>query len=210
MGFAESVPWLSDFARRAGLRYEPDADERWFRAWEPFATLRVPVHYTHALHATTTDGYASISIARMAVTVKHWGTQMPSETEVRAWVAIVQDARIDSVIQPSTGAVAVTSDRGSPFAEPLDLVTLPRQRTGDPAFDAVFASFAKVSLSERPSPISKSLRKLLLSWGVPVHAELRPGGFVLCAPLLPADPASVSWLVTASGIFGEKASKAER
>ena len=208
MGFAESVPWLQDFAARAGLRYEPDADERWFRAWEPFATLRVPLHYTHALHATSADGFASISIARMAVTLQAMQpTGNVKEAEYRSWIAIVQDTRMDALVLD--GAIALTSDRGSAFAEPWDTIALPRRTTADPPFDNVFASFSKSALSSRPKPVSRSLRKLLLSWGIPVHAELRAGGFVLCPPLLPADPASVSWLLTAAGIFGDKASKVE-
>lgn len=209
MGYAESVPWLQDFAARAGLRYEPDADERWFRAWEPFATLRVPIHYTHALHATSQDGFASISMARMAVPVRAMQpTGNVAETEFRSWVAIVQDARMEALIAPDS-AVALTSDRGSPVAEPWDTIALPRRTVGDPAFDQVFASFSKVALDQRPKPVSRSLRKLLLSWGVPVHVELRAGGFILCPPLLPADPATISWLLTACGILGTKASKVE-
>lgn len=212
MGYAESVPWLQDFASRAGVRYEPDADERWFRAWEPFATLRVPLHYTHALHATSPDGYASISIARMAVPVRAMQpTGNIADTEFRAWVAIVQDTRMDALLPqgPDAGAIALTCDRGSPVAEPWETIALPRQRTADPTFDNVFASFSKGALDVRPKPVSRSLRKLLLSWGMPLHAELRAGGFVLCPPLLPADPASVSWLLTACGIFGSKACKIE-
>ena len=207
MGFAEPVPWLHEFASRTGLRYEPDADERWFRAWEPFATLRVPVHYTHALHTTSPDGHSSISIARMGVSVKaHSPTGAGIiDTEMRSWVAIVQDARMSALVED--GPVAVTSDRGSAFSETWDLISLPRRTTGDAPFDAVFASFSK---SPHPSKsLSKSLRKLLMSWRAPVHAEVRAGGFVLCPPLLAADPASLSWLLTAAGIFGNKATKAE-
>ena len=207
MGFAEPVPWLHDFAARAGLRYEPDADERWFRAWEPFATLRVPVHYTHALHTTSPDGHSSISIARMGLTIRaHSPTGAGLvDTEMRAWVAIVQDARMSALV--ADGPVAVTSDRGSAFSETWDLISLPRRMTGDGPFDQVFATFSKTA--DTSKAISKSLRKLLLSWRAPVHAEVRAGGFVLCPTLLPADPASVSWLLTAAGIFGNKATKPE-
>jgi hypothetical protein len=56
------LPWISHFAAIKGFRYEPDADERWLRVWEPFATLKVPIRYDHALSATGAIG----SISRIA------------------------------------------------------------------------------------------------------------------------------------------------
>ena len=124
--------WIDTFARSRGLRYEPEADERWLRAWEPYTTLKVPFRYEHALHAT--GGSGSISIARAVLEVPSpvvTPHALPAY-EVGSWIAIVQDVRIKA-------RAAVTSDFGSPFAEPLDLVTMPRLATGDAAFDAVFA-----------------------------------------------------------------------
>ena len=48
--------WIDAIARQRGLRYEPDADERWLRAWEPYTTLKVPFRYEHALSATGGSG----------------------------------------------------------------------------------------------------------------------------------------------------------
>ena len=62
----------------------------------------------------------------------------PAPTEIGTWIAIVQDVRIDA-------KAATTSDFGGTFGEALDLVTMPRRPTGDPAFDHVFASFAESS-----------------------------------------------------------------
>ena len=57
--------WMEAFASARGFRYEPEADERWMRAWEPYATLRVPLRYEHALQATGEVG--SITIARVVI-----------------------------------------------------------------------------------------------------------------------------------------------
>jgi hypothetical protein len=188
-----SVPWLAAFAAQRGLRYEPEADERWLRAWEPFSTIRVPVRYEHALHATGAAG--SVSVARAVVDVP--GT--PAPVELGTWIVIAQDPRL-------LARAATTSDAGGVFGEPLDLVPLPRLQTGDPDFDHVFASFAPdaPSLAEAITP---SVRKLLRGWRIPVHAEIRPGGFVLAPVAVAPDPAGLSWLLDAVALFGAKACK---
>lgn len=185
------VPWLTAFAAQRGLRYEPEADERWLRAWEPFTTVRVPIRYEHALHATGTSG--SVSVARAVVEVPG------SVTEAATWIAIAQDERL-------LARAAVTSDLGGIFGEPLDIVPLPRLRTGDSAFDHVFAAFA-ADPSALADAITPSVRKLLLGWRIPVHAEVRPGGFVLAPVSVTPDAAGLAWLLDAVGLFGAKARK---
>jgi hypothetical protein len=178
------VPWLAAWAGRAGFRYAPDPDERWMRAWEPYATLRVPVRYQHALESTGDVG--SLSIARFVV-----------DAGASAWIAIAQDARVGST-------AALSSDGRSPMAEPGNLVTLPRRASGDPAFDQVFASFAPTP-EDLQAAANDRVRRLALSWRTPVHIELRPGGFVLAPVALGADERSLAWLVTAVHALGERA-----
>jgi hypothetical protein len=192
--------WIEAFAQQRGLRYEPDADERWLRAWEPYTTLKVPFRYEHALHAT--GGGGSISIARavleMPAPPSPGRTSLPAP-EVGTWIAIVQDVRIQA-------KTAVTSDFGSVFAESLDLISMPRMPTGDPAFDHVFASYAP-DAKALAGGITPSVRKLLLGWRVPVHAETRPGGFILAPVTLTADDRGLAWMLDAVHLFGEKATK---
>jgi hypothetical protein len=188
------LPWIDAFARQHGLRYEPDADERWLRAWEPYTTLKTPLRYEHALHATGSIG--SVSIAR-AVVANPGASGL--ESEVATWVAIVQDTRIQA-------KAAVTNDFGSPFAEPLELVSMPRLPSQDAAFDYVFASFAG-SPDELERAMTPSLRKLLLSWRTPLHAETRPGGFVVVPIALTPDPRGLAWMFEAVRFFGEKATR---
>lgn len=184
------VPWIEAFARERGLRYEPDADERWFRAWEPFATLRVALRYEHALSAT--GGASSVSVARIVV------ERTPS-SEVGSWIAIVQDERLSA-------KAATTNDFTGVFGEPLDLVAPARRPTKDAVFDHVFASFSETpeALEEALTP---SLRRLLFSWRTPVHAEIRPGGFVVAPVTLSADDVGLRWLFSALPLFREKATK---
>jgi len=190
--------WIDAFARSRGLRYEPDADERWLRAWEPYTTLKVPFRYEHALHAT--GGTGSISIARAVLEVPAPRSSQPMPAyEVGSWIAIVQDVRIKV-------KSAVTSDFGSPFAETLDLVSMPRLATGDGAFDNVFASFAATA-EDLAIGITPSVRRLLLSWRVPVHAETRVGGFILAPVSLRPDERGLAWMLDAVHLFGEKATK---
>ena len=196
------VRWLSDYAARKGLRYSPEADERWLRAWEPYATLRVPIRYEHVLEATGDVG--SLSIARFVVVMDPPpqaapppGADPPPPPEASAWIAIAQDMRVK-------GHAAVTSDPARVFGEGLDLVTMPRKVTGDPAFDAVFASFAP-SDEELADAITPGVRRLALSWRTPVHIEVKVGGFVIAPVALRADPESLSWLVRAVHAFGAKA-----
>jgi hypothetical protein len=179
-----SVPWLVDYAARKGFRYTPEADERWMRAWEPYATLRVPVRYEHVLDSTGDVG--SLTIARLVV------AEGPS-----AWIAIAQDMRIQ-------GRAAFTNDRSREFAEPWELVTIPRRATRDDAFDRAFAAFAPGD-EELAQAITPRVRRLALSWQTPVHVEVRPGGFVVAPVALRADPSSLSWLVRAVGALGERA-----
>jgi hypothetical protein len=191
--------WISAFAQQRGLRYEPEADERWLRAWEPYTTLKVPFRYEHALHATGANG--SISIARAVLEMPSPPTPAPAPAaEVGTWIAIVQDVRIKT-------KAAASSDFGSIFAEALDLVTMPRIPTGDAAFDYVFASFAATN-DDLAIAITPSLRRLLLSWRVPVHAETRAGGFILAPVSLSADDRGLAWMLDAVHLFGEKATKA--
>jgi len=179
-----TVPWLAAWAGRAGFRYAPEPDERWMRAWEPYATLRVPLRYEHALEATGEVG--SLSIARLV-----------AETGLTAWIAIAQDVRVKA-------HAALSSDRGSAFAEPAELVPLPRRATGDPLFDRAFASFAPGD-ADLAAAANDRVRRLALSWQTPVHVELRPGGFVVAPVALGADEGSLTWLVRAVHALGERA-----
>ncbi len=180
------------------FRYEADADERWIRAWEPFTTLRIPMRYEHQLMAT--GGVGSLTIARMINVVDAPGPGGPvRSTEIASWIAITQDERLK-------GHLAVTSDLTGPFAEPLDLVTMKRRASGDAWFDQAFATFAPQP-SDVTETLTPSLRKLLLSWRIPIHAEIRPGGFVLVPVALGADAQSLNWFTDAAHVFGEKATK---
>ncbi len=191
--------WIEAFAYARGLRYEAVADERWLRAWEPYTTIKVPFRYEHALHATGTHGSLSIARAVLELPPHPMAGPQGRPSEVGTWIAIVQDVRIAS-------QAATTSDFGSPFAEPLELVTMPRRATGDAAFDHVFASFAK-SDEELHKAITPSVRKLLASWRAPAHAEIRPGGFVLAPVSAPPDDKGLLWMLQAVHLFGEKATK---
>lgn len=189
---------MDAFARARGLRYEPDADERWLRVWEPYSTVRVPLRYEHALLATGSIG--SISIARAVIEVPSPPSPHPmAPVEYGTWIAIVQDERIVT-------RAAVTSDFGSVFAEPLDSISMTRLPSGDPAFDHVFASFAS-GADDLAKAITPSLRKLLLGWRVPIHAETRQGGFVLVPVSVGPDERGLAWMMEAVTLFGEKATK---
>jgi hypothetical protein len=193
----EHLPWLPAFAAQRGLRYEADADDRWIRAWEPYTTLRVAIGYAHALSSTGRGG--SMTLARMEVPTPY--PLPPPQTGTAsafAWVAIVQDERIDR-------RLAVSNDTGV-LAESRDVIAMPLQTTGDPAFDRTFATFAS-SKGDVSHALTPSLRRLLASWNVPLHVELRPGGFVVSPVALKADAASLSWFLDVLPIFGEKASK---
>lgn len=192
------IYWIEQFASQRGLRYEADADERWLRAWEPYTTLKVPIRYEHALLAT--GGTGSLSIARAVVELAPLpppALQQPRE--VGTWIAIVQDVRMSA-------KAATTSDFGGVFGESLELASMVRRQSGDPAFDHVFASFAESS-DEIAKALTPSIRKLLLGWRVPVHAEMRPGGFVLAPVSLSADERGLAWMLNAVHLFGEKATK---
>ncbi len=195
---AAPVYWIESFAAQRGLRYAPDADERWLRAWEPYTTLKVPIRYEHVLEATGSVG--SITIARAVVErAVPPPPAPPMPSEIGTWIAIVQDERM-------TVKVATTSDFGGIFGEPLEIATMTRRPTGDPAFDHVFATFA-ASDDDLKTGITPSLRRLLLSWRVPLHAEIRPGGFVLAPVSVMADDKGLAWMLNAVHLFGEKATK---
>lgn len=192
------IGWIEAFANQRGLRYEPDADERWMRAWEPYTTLKVPLRYEHVLSAT--GGVGSLNIARAVVELPTPPMPGPGFVpEVGTWIAIVQDVRIKA-------KAATTSDLGGVFGEALELATMVRRSTGDASFDHVFASFAE-SQEELAAAFGPSARKLLLGWRVPVHAEIRPGGFVLAPVSVTADANGLAWMLNAVHLFGEKATK---
>ena len=193
-----AIGWIAQYAAQRGLKYEPEADERWLRAWEPYTTLKMPVRYEHALYATGASG--SLTLARFFVPTE---VMAPSggvaQVEASAWICIAQDLRIE-------GQAATMNDPGRIFAENPELVTMKRRATGDAYFDRSFVTFAP-SEEELRQAITPSLRRLLLSWNVPVHAELRKGGFVVAPVSLGADPASLAWLAHAAHVFGDKAAK---
>jgi hypothetical protein len=194
---AETWGWLGAYAEKNGLAYEPEADERWLRAFEPLVTLRTPIRYEHALLSTGERG--SVSIARMVVEPD---PAARSPREPSAWIVFAQDDRL-----PGHRAAAACDPRPtSPFAEAPDLVSMPQRRTGDAPFDATFASYASTD-QDVALAITPSLRKLVLSWRIPVHFEIRPGAFILAPVGLGADPGSVVWLLGAVQFFGEKAAK---
>jgi hypothetical protein len=195
------IYWIEAFAAQRGLRYEAEADERWLRAWEPYTTLKVPIRYEHALHAT--GGTGSLSIARAVVELASPpppAVQAP--VEVGTWIAIVQDVRM-------TAKAATTSDFGGVFGEPLEFVSMTRRSSGDATFDHVFASFADTA-EDLQKALTPSIRKLLVGWRVPVHAEFRPGGFVLAPVSVSADDKGLAWMLDAVHLFGEKPTKVAR
>lgn len=195
------VYWIEQFASQRGLRYEADADERWLRAWEPYTTLKVPIRYEHALHATGATG--SLSIARAVVELPPPQAPAPSQpVEVGTWIAIVQDVRM-------TAKAATTSDFNGVFGEPLELASMVRRPSGDSHFDHVFASFAETD-DDITKALTPSIRKLLLGWRVPLHAEFRPGGFVLAPVSVSADEKGLAWMLNAVHLFGDKATKVAR
>ncbi len=174
------MEWLAGYAARAGLRYAPEADERWLRAWEPYATLRVPVRYEHLLEGP------ALTVARFVL-----------DGGANAWIAIAQDDRV-------RGRAAVTNDATRAFGDGPELVTMPRRPTGDPVFDAAFAVFAPSS-DELGLAVTPGVRRVTLSWRTPVHFEVRPGGVVLAPVALRADPASLAWLLQALATLTRKA-----
>jgi hypothetical protein len=182
---AAPIPWIEQYAAAKGYKYAADADERWIRAWEPYATLKTPDRYEHVLEATGTIG--SLTVGRFLV------------GPYGAWIGIAQDVRV-------TAKAAVTSDGLFVFGETPDLISIRRRDTRDPAFDRAFASYAD-SDAELAAAVTPSVRRLLLTWQTPIHAELRPGGFVLAPVSLGADRESLSWLLRAIHLFGEKAAK---
>src|SRR5690349_10442744 len=149
----ESVLWLAEYAARAGLRYEPEPDERWLRVWEPYVTLRTPIRYEHAVSTT------ALTIARFVLAPRP-GYAVGDE----GWFAIGQDERL-------AGRAAASSDASSIFRD--DAASLPRRPTGDAPFDAVFASYADSGAAV--AAINPSVRKLALGWRAPVHFEIRAG-----------------------------------
>lgn len=189
---------MAELGQARGLRYEAEVDERWMRVWEPYTTLKIPVRYEHAL--STTGAIGSLTIARMVQLREEIRGAQPTIFELGAWIAIAQDERI-------RGKVAASNEAKSPFAESPELVETSRHRTGDAAFDAVFAAFG-TSREAVAEAIGPSVRKLVLGWRVPLHFEIRHGGFVLAPVALGRDPRSLGWLVDAVHWFGDKAAKA--
>lgn len=185
---AEAVPWLAEYALRAGLTYEPEPDERWLRVWEPYVTLRNPIRYEHALGVTGTT--SALTVARFILTPRA-GFAVGDE----GWIAIAQDERV-------RGKAAATSDVNPIFRD--DATSFPRRSTGDAAFDAAFATFAESD--EAALAITSSLRKLTLGWSVALHFEIRTGGFVLAPTALRPDAQSLAWLLDAARVFANKAS----
>jgi hypothetical protein len=186
----EPVPWLVDFAMRAGLRYEAEPDERWLRVWEPYVTLRTPIRYEHAV--SSTGETTALTIARFVLTPRD-GYAVGDE----GWIAIGQDERL-------LGArVAATNDVNPIYRD--ENASLPRRMMGDPAFDAAFATFAPTE-SDLVS-INSRVRKLVLGWRAPVHFEIRQGGYVLAPTALRPDAASLAWLLDAARVFSAKAGK---
>jgi hypothetical protein len=186
---AFSIPWIEAAALARGLHYEPEADERWLRAWEPYTTIRIAQNYSHALLATGNVG--SLTLSRMTV--------LSPRGEFACWCAIVQDARV-------SGSFALTNDRLSPFAEASNLITVPRFATGHQEFDAQFTAYSRTAIDGRIS-VSPSLRKLLLRWNTPVHLELRAGGFILLPTAVRADAEGLHWMLDAVKVVGDKAVK---
>jgi len=185
------VPWLVEWAARAGLSYEPEPDERWLRVWEPYVTLRTPIRYEHALSTTGTT--SALTVARFVLAPRE-GYAVGDE----GWIAVGQDERL-------RGRAAATNDASPIFRD--DAVSLPRRTTGDAAFDAMFASYAE-SDEELARTMNAGVRKLALAWNAPVHLEIRPGAFVLAPVALRPDAASVAWLLDATRVFANKAAQA--
>lgn len=183
----QPVSWLEQLAARQGARYEPDADARWMNSWEPFATLRVSDRYEHSL--SRTDAQCSRTMARCVV--------QTAAGPFATWLIIAQDERL-------LGHAAATSDAYSPFLEPH--VALTRRHTGHAAFDHHFAAYADDD-GQLQKALGPSVQKLLLSWRIPVHVEIRPGGAILAPVELPSDPASLEWLWQMPLILAEKAAK---
>jgi len=67
------------------------------------------------------------------------------------------------------------------FAEPLDLVPMPRRTTGEAAFDSRVRFV--LGDAEDMSRITPSLRKLVLGWRVPLHSSFEKAASSFRRPL---------------------------
>ena len=88
-------------------------------------------------------------------------------------------------------------------------IPCPRPATNLPGYRRarVAISIAAATGFRNTTGITPSLRRLLLSWRVPVHAETRPGGFIVAPVSLSADERGLAWMLDAVQLFGEKAAK---
>jgi hypothetical protein len=185
----EPLPWLAQYAESTKLRYEPEADERWIRVWEPLLTVAPAYGFSNALSMTSDE--RSVTMARMMT--EGFGRRL------YAWAAFVQDTRVLSRLGTP---VATTSDANSPFCA-SQVAGSTRRMTGDQAFDQVFRSYAaeEAMLGAR---LGTGVRSLLLGWRVSLHLEVRNEGFALVFPQLPADPPSIAWMFDAIVLLGRK------
>jgi hypothetical protein len=194
----EHLPWLSSFADQAQLRYEPDADERWLRVWEPFLTFEPPFEFSHSLSSVGSIGSVNLARGVIAALPGEAPAMQATQPPCFAWIAFVQDTRAISRLGPP---IAVSSDRRSPFAK-----VLPASRaiaTGDRGFDQAFQTIANEE-SLVAARLTSPVRQLLLGWNAPMHLEIRSEGYALCFPWLPADPTRLRWLLEAIALLGRK------
>jgi hypothetical protein len=157
---------IAAWAARAGLGYEPDPDEAWFRRWEPHDAVTPPSAFFNSCTwlAAPHPGHV--------VLVEPWYAAEDVEPLDRAVVAFAVHPELRRRAALRAGEHFLTRVVYLESAPP------PNVKIGDPTWDEHVVTLA-ASPSEADAAFHRRLRKLLGGWGFQGHLELRPGGLLV-------------------------------
>jgi len=176
---------IAQWARMRRIDYRARPDQRWFRQWEPYATMVAAETYFNACSYATHPG--------TVVIVEPWTEPDYVEPMERTIMGFANHPGLGGRAAMRSGEHFITRVA---FIEspPLPTVTV-----GDPVWDEHVRTFAR-SAEDAGRAFHPALRDLLRGWGFRGHIELRQGGLVVHYAGLQPAPAHY---VQLSGIIGQ-------
>lgn len=154
---------IAAWAASRRLAYQPNPDEGWFRAWEPFDTIAPPTLYLNAVTWAQPNG--------QAVVVEPWYADEDGTPLDRTLLVFATHPALRCKASARGGEhfltrVAFLESRPPPAVE-----------IGDALWDRHMQTFAWTAEEGRQG-FHRRIRRLLAGWGFQGHLELRRGGLV--------------------------------
>ncbi len=158
------TPAIGRWAASRQMGYDKRPEQSWFRGWEPYDTMVSPACYLNACSWKARPATAVIA--------EPWTEEGDTEPMDRTLLGLVSHPGLRHRASMRSGEHFITRVAFVQSRPP------PQVQLGDALWDQHVVTFA-ADAREAAMAFHPELRRMLATWGLRGHLELRPGGLVL-------------------------------